>query len=86
MPRYVADSRDGCVEEQRAVMVTAPAASSLPRLKLSPRRQRPVVNDGSGPTSIGTSFDAKWRAAYAIRRCVWHVVDHAREIEDKGMK
>ncbi|MGH3733541.1 MAG: hypothetical protein ACRDVC_09250 [Acidimicrobiales bacterium] len=27
---------------------------------------------------------AKWPAGYAIRRCAWHVVDHAWEIEDKS--
>lgn len=27
---------------------------------------------------------AKWPAAYAIRRCAWHVIDHAWEIEDKS--
>jgi hypothetical protein len=28
--------------------------------------------------------DAKWPTAYAIRRCAWHIVDHAWEIEDKS--
>jgi len=28
--------------------------------------------------------NAKWPVAYAIRRCAWHVVDHAWEIEDKS--
>ncbi len=28
--------------------------------------------------------DAKWPVAYAIRRCAWHIVDHAWEIEDKS--
>jgi hypothetical protein len=28
---------------------------------------------------------AKWPIAYAIRRCAWHVVDHAWEIEDKSV-
>jgi hypothetical protein len=28
--------------------------------------------------------NAKWPTAYAIRRCAWHVVDHAWEIEDKS--
>ncbi len=27
---------------------------------------------------------AKWPTAYAIRRCAWHVVDHAWEIEDNS--
>jgi hypothetical protein len=27
---------------------------------------------------------AKWPIAYAIRRCAWHIVDHAWEIEDKS--
>ena len=27
---------------------------------------------------------AKWPTAYAIRRCAWHIVDHAWEIEDKS--
>jgi hypothetical protein len=27
---------------------------------------------------------AKWTTAYAIRRCAWHIVDHAWEIEDKS--
>lgn len=30
------------------------------------------------------SVDAAWPRAYAIRRCAWHVVDHAWEIEDKS--
>lgn len=28
--------------------------------------------------------NAKWPVAYAIRRCAWHIVDHAWEIEDKS--
>jgi hypothetical protein len=28
---------------------------------------------------------AKWPPAYAIRRCAWHIVDHAWEIEDKSL-
>jgi hypothetical protein len=28
--------------------------------------------------------DAKWPAAYALRRIAWHLVDHAWEIEDKS--
>lgn len=31
----------------------------------------------------GTST-ARWPVAYAIRRCAWHIVDHAWEIEDKS--
>ena len=27
---------------------------------------------------------ARWPVAYAIRRCAWHIVDHAWEIEDKS--
>jgi hypothetical protein len=30
------------------------------------------------------SANAKWPTAYAIRRCAWHVIDHAWEIEDKS--
>jgi hypothetical protein len=30
------------------------------------------------------SANAKWPTAYAIRRCAWHVTDHAWEIEDKS--
>jgi hypothetical protein len=26
----------------------------------------------------------KWPTAYAIRRCAWHIIDHAWEIEDKS--
>jgi hypothetical protein len=29
--------------------------------------------------------NAKWSTAYAIRRCAWHIVDHAWEIEDKSV-
>lgn len=29
--------------------------------------------------------NAKWPVAYAIRRCAWHIVDHAWEIQDKGV-
>jgi hypothetical protein len=28
--------------------------------------------------------NAAWPSAYAIRRCAWHIVDHAWEIEDKS--
>ena len=28
---------------------------------------------------------AAWRAAYSVRRCAWHVIDHAWEIEDKSL-
>jgi hypothetical protein len=27
---------------------------------------------------------AAWPVAYAIRRCAWHIIDHAWEIEDKS--
>jgi hypothetical protein len=27
---------------------------------------------------------AAWQARYVIRRCAWHALDHAWEIEDKS--
>jgi hypothetical protein len=30
------------------------------------------------------AMNPKWTTAYAIRRCAWHIVDHAWEIEDKS--
>ena len=35
-------------------------------------------------SALRTSLEGPWPPGYAIRRCAWHVLDHAWEIEDKS--
>jgi hypothetical protein len=53
-------------------------------VRVAPRtpwdRQRQVLL----ATLRGPVLNAKWPPAYALRRCAWHVLDHAWEIEDKS--
>ncbi|MHB8378496.1 MAG: hypothetical protein ACYDB2_01075 [Acidimicrobiales bacterium] len=80
-PRGGGRDRDGVVAHVREA---ERAYCSKVGFRVAPRtpwdEQRDVVL-----TTLRTGTqNAKWPVAYAIRRCAWHVVDHAWEIEDKG--
>jgi lambda repressor-like predicted transcriptional regulator len=51
--------------------------SIAPRTPWSQQREIIVA------TLLDGSSDAIWPPRYAVRRGVWHVLDHAWEIEDK---
>jgi hypothetical protein len=52
--------------------------------RVAPRTPWDEQRDVVVTTLKAAAPDAKWPAAYAIRRCAWHVIDHAWEIEDKS--
>lgn len=82
-PRGGGRDRDAIVDHVREA---ERASASRIGARVAPRtpwdEQRNVVLE----TLKAGSDNAKWPAAYAIRRCAWHVVDHAWEIEDKSVK
>jgi hypothetical protein len=49
----------------------------------TPRVERRAVIIGS---LLAGSPGGKWPSRYSLRRLSWHVLDHAWEIEDKGVK
>jgi hypothetical protein len=53
--------------------------------RVAPRTPWDEQRDVVMTTLRSGSPAAKWPIAYAIRRCAWHVVDHAWEIEDKSL-
>jgi hypothetical protein len=52
--------------------------------RVAPRTPWDEQRDVVVTTLKAAAPEAKWPAAYAIRRCAWHVIDHAWEIEDKS--
>ena len=52
--------------------------------RVAPRTPWDEQRDVVVTTLRAETHAAKWPAAYAIRRCAWHIVDHAWEIEDKS--
>lgn len=53
--------------------------------RVAPRTPWDEQRDVVVTTLKAGGSNAKWPIAYAIRRCAWHVVDHAWEIEDKSV-
>jgi hypothetical protein len=52
--------------------------------RVAPRTPWDEQRDVVLTTMRAVTQHAKWTTAYAIRRCAWHIVDHAWEIEDKS--
>ncbi|MFY9782440.1 MAG: hypothetical protein WAK12_02760 [Acidimicrobiales bacterium] len=52
--------------------------------RVAPRTPWDEQRDVVVTTLRASTLNAKWPVAYALRRCAWHVVDHAWEIEDKS--
>jgi hypothetical protein len=52
--------------------------------RVAPRTPWDEQRDVVITTLRAEAHAAKWPARYAIRRCAWHIVDHAWEIEDKS--
>jgi hypothetical protein len=80
-PRGGGRDRDAIVdhvrEAERAYCSRA-GARTPPRTPWREQRERlAAALRAGGP-------DATWPARYALRRCAWHVLDHAWEIEDKS--
>ena len=53
-------------------------------LRIPPRTPWPDQRISVAAALRSRSPSPAWPVRYAIRRCAWHVLDHAWEIEDKG--
>ena len=80
-PRGGGRDRDHIVDHVREA---ERAYCSRMGFRVAPRTPWDEQRDVVLTTLRSASPDAKWPTAYAIRRCAWHVVDHAWEIEDKS--
>lgn len=49
------------------------------------RAHREAVSEAIRAINSGTGTEPKWPVRYFIRRCAWHVLDHAWEMEDKDL-
>jgi hypothetical protein len=80
-PRGGGRDRDAIVDHVREA---ERAYSAKLGARVAPRtpwvQQRIVLADALRADST----DGAWPVRYAIRRCAWHVLDHAWEIEDKS--
>lgn len=74
--------RDGIVDHVREA---ERAYCSRVGFRVAPRTPWDEQRDVVVTTLRAGTQNAKWPVAYAIRRCAWHVVDHAWEIEDKSL-
>ena len=81
-PRGGGRDRDGIVDHVREA---ERAYSSRVGFRVAPRTPWDEQRDVVVTTLRAGTQNAKWPVAYAIRRCAWHVVDHAWEIEDKSL-
>jgi hypothetical protein len=52
--------------------------------RVAPRTPWDEQRDVVVTTLRADTVVAKWPVAYSLRRCAWHIVDHAWEIEDKS--
>ncbi|HVA52042.1 MAG TPA: hypothetical protein VNF05_00880 [Acidimicrobiales bacterium] len=80
-PRGGGRDRDGVVNHVREA---ERAYCSKVGFRVAPRTPWDEQRDVVVTTLRAATRNEKWPVAYAIRRCAWHVVDHAWEIEDKG--
>jgi hypothetical protein len=80
-PRGGGRDRDGIVDHVRGA---ERAYCSKIGFRVAPRTPWDEQRDVVVTALRAGSRSAKWPVAYAIRRCAWHVVDHAWEIEDKS--
>ena len=81
-PRGGGRDRDGIVDHVREA---ERAYCSRVGFRVAPRTPWDEQRDVVVTTLRAGTQNAKWPVAYAIRRCAWHVVDHAWEIEDKSL-
>jgi hypothetical protein len=80
-PRGGGRDRDRIVDHVREA---ERAYCSRMGFRVAPRTPWDEQRDVVLTTLRSASPHAKWPIAYALRRCAWHVVDHAWEIEDKS--
>jgi len=81
-PRGGGRDRDGIVDHVREA---ERAYCSRVGFRVAPRTPWDEQRDVVVTTLRAGTQNAKWPVSYAIRRCAWHVVDHAWEIEDKSL-
>jgi len=80
-PRGGGRDRDGIADHVREA---ERAYCSRVGYRVAPRTPWDEQRDVVTTTLRAGTQNEKWPVAYAIRRCAWHVVDHAWEIEDKS--
>jgi len=80
-PRGGGRDRDAVVDHVREA---ERAYCSRAGARVAPRTPWDEQRDVVITTLRSKNAIAAWPPAYAIRRCAWHVVDHAWEIEDKS--
>ena len=80
-PRGGGRDRDAIVDHVREA---ERAYCSRMGFRVAPRTPWDEQRDVVVTTLKAAGPNAKWPVAYAIRRCAWHVLDHAWEIEDKS--
>lgn len=80
-PRGGGRDRDDIVDHVREA---ERAYCSRVGFRVAPRTPWDEQRDVVLTTLRSGSPNAKWPTAYALRRCAWHVLDHAWEIEDKS--
>lgn len=81
-PRGGGRDRDAIVDHVREA---ERAYCSKVGFRVAPRTPWDEQRDVVVTTMKAATANAVWPVAYAIRRCAWHVVDHAWEIEDKSI-
>jgi hypothetical protein len=80
-PRGGGRDRDHIVDHVREA---ERAYCSRMGFRVAPRTPWDEQRDVVLTTLRAAAPSATWPTAYAIRRCAWHVLDHAWEIEDKS--
>ncbi len=80
-PRGGGRDRDEIVDHVREA---ERAYCSRVGFRVAPRTPWDEQRDVVLTTLRSATASAQWPVAYAIRRCAWHIVDHAWEIEDKS--
>jgi hypothetical protein len=80
-PRGGGRDRDEVVDHVREA---ERAYCSRAGFRVAPRTPWDQQRDVVMTTLRAETHAPKWPAGYALRRCAWHIVDHAWEIEDKS--
>jgi hypothetical protein len=82
-PRGGGRDRDAIVDHVREA---ERAYCSRTGFRVAPRTPWDEQRDVVVTTLRASTPSAKWPIPYALRRVAWHVLDHAWEIEDKGVR